>query len=178
MPEMTSPLPWSPSGPALGQGHACLPGPESGWQEPSGDSVFSKDTCYQRAEGGLFHTGHTRAWLEAHLIPAPSCCPGNRLHEATGPPARVGPGEPGPGPGGKTSAGLGRAGPPGPRASSQRCHTHRGDWGTGGWPMPIRAPPQTGRQVHTQGPGACTRSRHPLRPPVHSLPPQPLGYRF
>lgn len=114
MPEITSPLPRSPSGPALGQGHARLPGPESGWQKPSGDSVFTKGMCSQRAGGGLLHTGHTRAWLEAHLIPAPSPSPENRLCEPTGPPDRVGPAARGRGQAGgcqPASAGRGRAAP-------------------------------------------------------------------
>ena len=177
MPEMTSPLPRSPSGPALGQGHARLPGPESGWQKPSGDSVFTKGMCSQRAGGGLLHTGHTRAWLEAHLIPAPSPSPENRLCEPTGPPDRVGPAAAGPGPGRRVPAGLGREGLRGPQTSSQRGCAHRGD-STGGWPVPIRAPPQTWCQVHAQGPGTCTRAQRLLQLLVHNLPPQPLECRF
>ena len=146
-----------------------------------GDSVFTKGTCSQCAGGRLLHTGHTRAWLEACLIPAPSPSPGNRLHEPTGPPDSVSPAAAGPEPGGRASAGLGRRGHVAPGLPPRET-TLTGEPGAqeaGLCPSgPLLQPGPSSK------PGPHTRSRDlhkaQLLPRllVHNLPPQPLECRF
>ena len=126
-----------------------------------GDSVFTKGTCSQCA-GADCSTQATRGpgWRPVSSQP-PARAPGtgcmNPQARQTGC-ARQ--------PRGRSQAGgrqlASAGGATGPWTSSQRGHAQRGDRGTGGWLVPIRAPPPT-------CPLLQTRSTHKVQGPAQGL---------